>query len=62
MKTLVFLSAILLTGCAGSQQLAQRHWDAIKGPGVSNSYTTGVSTQTITVNGTSYQVTQPFSR
>jgi hypothetical protein len=62
MKTVLILITLLLSGCAGSQQIAQRHWDSIKGPGVSNSFATGVYTQTIQVNGQSFQVTQPYSR
>lgn len=53
------LPLLFLTGCAGSQQLAQQHWDRIKGPGVSAGYTTGVNISTVTVNGASYQVITP---
>jgi hypothetical protein len=62
MRIMLLLSALALTGCANSQQIAQRHWMAIKGQGVSNSFATGVYTQTIQVNGQSFQVTQPYSR
>lgn len=60
MKTLVILSAIVLTGCAGSQQLAQRHWDWLSAnKGITPGYTTGVNISTITVNGAGYQVIAP---
>lgn len=59
MKTFIILSAIVLTGCAGSQQLAQQHWNNIRGQGVTPGYTTGVNISTVTVNGASYQVITP---
>lgn len=63
MKLILLLSAMTLVGCANSQHLAQRHWDWLKSNGgIAPTYTTGVYTQTIQVNGQSYQVTQPYSR
>lgn len=60
MKTLVILSAIILTGCANSQQLAQQHWNFLsKNSGITPGYTTGVNISTISVNGASYQVITP---
>lgn len=56
------VTVLMLTGCA-SQQWAQAHWDQIKGTGnAAAGYRTGVSINTYTVNGTSYQVVAPVGR
>lgn len=60
MKAMILGMAILLTGCANSQQLAQRHWQWLSAnSGITPGYTTGVNISTISVNGTSYQVITP---
>lgn len=63
MKRIVILSMVVLslTGCANSQQLAQRHWDWLNsnGPGIAAGYSSGVNISNITVNGTGYTVVTP---